>query len=160
MFHPQDYDVALDHAAVLTSIVEIPQGIVDAAGRLEYDGPNKIVPQGVFGEEVNLYTLTGTIAPHTDDIMSNTESWITLGFVIINEPEAQLWTENGLLPLPPGSIYRINPNRMHGTCLADGTQTSVGRFVFLTCDMPADEEIPPRNFASWALGSAEARIMG
>jgi hypothetical protein len=61
------------------------------------------------------------------------------------------WRERSTPPV--GTVFRHGPCSLHGTCLANGTTTDQGRFVFISVDfeLSLDPEDVPSAFARWAI---------
>jgi hypothetical protein len=151
------YTHVADPLAVLIGAVAIPDWVVSSLDRLDYLIPGEIEFQQGSGT-VGLFTTVGTVKLHKDHVTQPAKDNVTLGLVLCNQPGAMLRDRRAAFPLPEGSIYRIDPRRRHGTCLPGGRHTRRGRFVFLTYDTPAEDEIAPQQFASWCMESVRAHL--
>jgi hypothetical protein len=153
-----DYTHVKAPLAVRENAVVLPDGIVRRAERLAFDKPGVLYSQEAGVASVALWTLRGTVALHVDDVFARGETGVCLGLVVINEPGAMLRGHGSRLPLPPGSVYRLDPSRKHGTCLPNGRRGTTGRFVFVACDMLDDDEQSPVEFAGWILDALATRL--
>jgi hypothetical protein len=94
------------------------------------------------------FFATGTIPLHTDMVIPNRP--VSLGLILVNDIEARLrrrGDRNPLLRLCPGSVFRLNPNRQHGTLLGDRATRPDGAFAFVSADFEAGSEPDPVTFA-------------
>lgn len=140
--------------------VNVPDDIVQACSKVFFGRAGDVVSQET-GEVVEMFSAVGTVPMHRDTYFDSDENdFATMGLVLVNECDACLTDGEAILPLPVGSVFRHNPSRMHGTCLADGSHTPDGAFVFLTCDFDnqVDPEDDPRDFAGWAIDQVREKL--
>lgn len=103
---------------------------------------------GKFGQISALFDgvwwTIGAVGQHTD---GHPRLMVTTGLIIVNDCQAQLWADGQCFDIPPGSIYRIDGSKSHGTCLRPGVGNSAGMFVFLAWDCPPLDAKPLREWA-------------
>lgn len=156
------YDHRVGHMSVLEEAIAMPSWMPEAARQLTFSEYGLPTTSQETGEFVELYTAMGTVPLHRDfDLTEGNNAILTMGLVILNESDACLTDGTDRIPLPAGSVFRINPGMLHGTCLPDGSQTETGHFAFLTVDvdMEHDVEDAPEEFAIWALDQVQDKFV-
>ncbi len=158
--HAAHYGQGRGTTGILASATEIPAEMREACGAIVAGRHGTLAMHGVDMGAVNLYAAEGTVAPHVDDVFWQPDSPVTMGLVLLNEGAHCLRTEDGIFPLEEGTVYRIDPTRLHGTCLADGTASPTGRLAFVTCDYDGavDPEQTPAEFLDWIMDSVRERL--
>lgn len=86
----------------------------------------------------------GAIDRHVDNLPPLT---LTTGLIIANDCQSQLWADGNCFDIPPGSIYRIDSRKSHGTTLRHGVGNNAGMFIFLAWDCPILDAKPIREWA-------------
>lgn len=101
-----------------------------------------------FGEIEKLtdgvWWTIGAVREHVDN---GAPLSLTTGMIIVNDCRAKLHADGRMFDIPPGSIYRIDGNKPHGTELSPGVGNSVGMFIFLAWDCPFLDAKPIREWA-------------
>lgn len=157
--HASDYTSAAGDLAVLVGAIAIPDHVAAAAAKIYFGKTGQVLSQEV-GMEAEIYSAIGTVGMHCDNgYEEETSNATSLGLVILNESGCCLTDGEHILPLPVGSVFRHHPDRMHGTCLPDGSRSEAGKLVFLSYTYHTfGSEDRPQDFAAWALPDAEAKL--
>lgn len=153
-------------ALALRAFTEIPPDLVEALWAAWREDPPKAHLLNSFRNEpgagANLWLTRGSVPRHVDDVADGApeEPWVTLGLVLVNEAGVMLQTDDceALLPLDPGTVYRLDPLLPHGTVAPDGGPVPDGAFIFIAYDMPAAVEDTPEDFVDYALEGVRDRI--
>jgi hypothetical protein len=146
----EHYSFLAPTIAVAPDVGAIVGAFTRFAASLEFNNHNRhfgLRDEALY-QGFRLYSSATTVRLHTDR-MAVSEGTKVMGLIVFNEVDQHLQdTAGNRFPLSVGSVFRLNPNRKHGTCLADGHQ-SEGRLVFISG--PDEMDTEPSQFAATAL---------
>lgn len=110
-----------------------------------------------WGPFTDFYIVRGGVKLHIDRRQQTRN--ITQGFVVINDSDQRLVGSNLALRMPPGSVYQLDGQELHGTQVPLGNNPN-GLLAFLAWDIPVDDIIPVARFAQEALESVMYQLLG
>lgn len=132
--------------------------VVENAVRAAF-GPKFLRTRGELvkiGSHLDFYMVSGPVKPHVDRYQK--PGYKTWGFIVINDSH-QMLTGNGMqLPMPVGSVYRLDGHEIHGTEIPMGADPD-GLLTFIAWDLPNNNSMSVNQFAWEALDSVTSQIL-